>query len=162
MFATARKTPMKPFLISVALFTSLLCLSGCSTSTPVMAATGGVYTVTKTGTTSFTPVGNLRTQAYREANEFAAKKGMVAEVVSVNETAAGFAKFGGCAGWKPAPPTAARCPRVRLFLRLSGFGVPWCFGTYAGKDRTHFEPDPAGAGGDCGNSDCNSDGSGSD
>lgn len=84
---------MKPFLIPVVVFTSLLCLSGCSTSTPVMAAAGGVYTVTKTGTTGFTPVGNLRTQAYREANEFAVKKGMVAEVVSVNETAAGFAKW---------------------------------------------------------------------
>ncbi len=84
---------MKPFLISVAVFTSLLCLSGCSTSTPVMAAAGGVYTVTKTGTTGFTPLGNLRIQAYKEANEFAANKGMVAEVVSVNETAAGFVKW---------------------------------------------------------------------
>lgn len=84
---------MKALLISVAVFTSLLCLSGCSTSTPVMAAAGGVYTVTKTGTTGFTPLGNLRIQAYKEANEFAAKKGMVAEVVSVNETAAGFAKW---------------------------------------------------------------------
>ena len=58
-----------------------------------MAAVGGVYTVTKTGTTGFTPVGTLRKQAYKEANDFAASKGMVAEVVSVNETAAGFAKW---------------------------------------------------------------------
>lgn len=52
-----------------------------------------VYTVTKTGTTGLTPVGSLRKQAYKEANEFAVSKGMVAEVVSVNETAAGFAKW---------------------------------------------------------------------
>ncbi len=58
-----------------------------------MAAVGGTYTVTKTGTTGFTPVGTLRKQAYQEANDFAARKGMVAEVVSVNETAAGFAKW---------------------------------------------------------------------
>lgn len=84
---------MKPILIFIVLLTGLMLQSGCSTTSPVMAATGGVYTVTKTGTTGFTPVGTLRKQAYKEANDFATSKGMVAEVVSVNETAAGFAKW---------------------------------------------------------------------
>jgi hypothetical protein len=84
---------MKSILIVIAVLTTLVLQTGCSTTSPVMAAAGGVYTVTKTGTTGFTPVGSLRKQAYKEANEFAASKGMVAEVVSVNETAAGFAKW---------------------------------------------------------------------
>lgn len=58
-----------------------------------MAASGGMFTITKTGTTGFTPVGVLRKEAYEEANRFAASKGMVAEVVSANEVAAGFAKW---------------------------------------------------------------------
>lgn len=84
---------MRTVIITIALLTSVLFQSACSTTSPVMAAAGGIYTVTKTGTTGFTPVGSLRKQAYREANDFAARKGMVAEVVSVNETAAGFAKW---------------------------------------------------------------------
>jgi hypothetical protein len=58
-----------------------------------MASSGGTYTVTKTGTTGFTPLGSLRSGAYEAANKFAASKGMVAEVVSVNETPQGFARW---------------------------------------------------------------------
>ena len=58
-----------------------------------MPATGGAYTVTKSGTTGFTPLGVLRKEAYEEANKFAESKGMVAEVISVNEVPAGFARW---------------------------------------------------------------------
>lgn len=84
---------MKPILKVIVLLTVLVMQSGCSTTSPIMSSAGEVYTVTKTGTTGFTPVGTLRKQAYKKANEFAASKGMIAEVVSVNETAAGFAKW---------------------------------------------------------------------
>lgn len=68
-------------------------LSGCSTGSAVMASSGGAYTITKSGTTGFTPLGVLRKEAYEEANNFAASKGMVAEVISVNEVPAGFARW---------------------------------------------------------------------
>lgn len=58
-----------------------------------MAASGGAYTVTRSGTTGFTPLGVLRKEAYEEASRFAASKGMVAEVISVNEVPAGFARW---------------------------------------------------------------------
>jgi hypothetical protein len=67
--------------------------SGCTTTSSVMAAPGGTYTVTKAGTTGFTSVGTLKKDAYDAANEFAASKGMIAEVIAVNETPAGFARF---------------------------------------------------------------------
>lgn len=84
---------LKVMLTVNAVLTTLLLQSGCSTTSPIMLSAGEVYTVTKTGTTGFTPVGTLRAQAYKKANEFAASKGMVAEVVSVNEIGAGFAKW---------------------------------------------------------------------
>lgn len=58
-----------------------------------MAVSGGAYTVTKSGTTGFTPLGVIRKEAYEEVNQFAASKGMVAEVISVNEVPAGFARW---------------------------------------------------------------------
>lgn len=67
--------------------------AGCTTTSEVMAATGGAYTVTKAGKTGFTSLGSLRKDAYEDANEFAKSKGMIAEVISVNETPAGFARF---------------------------------------------------------------------
>jgi hypothetical protein len=69
-----------------------LALCGCTTGSTVMAASGGAYTVTRSGTTGFTPLGVLRKEAYEEASRFAASKGMVAEVISVNEVPAGFAR----------------------------------------------------------------------
>ena len=69
----------------------VLTLSSCSTSTPVMSAGGGQYVISQSGTTGFTPLGPLRSGAYDKANRFAASKGGVAEIISVNETPAGFA-----------------------------------------------------------------------
>lgn len=73
----------------------VLCFAfaGCTTTSEVMAATGGAYTITKAGKTGFTSLGSLRKDAYAEANEFAKSKGMIAEVISVNETPAGFGRF---------------------------------------------------------------------
>lgn len=66
-------------------------LTACTMSTPVMSRGGGVYTVSQSGTTGFTPLGVLRAGAYGKANTFAAASGGIAEIVSVNETPAGFA-----------------------------------------------------------------------
>lgn len=81
-----------PILLSFAL-ASLVLSTGCTTGTQVMAMSGGVYTVTRSGQSGFTSVGALRKQAYDEANQFAASKGKIAEVISVNETPTGFARF---------------------------------------------------------------------
>lgn len=56
-----------------------------------MSAGGGQYVISQSGTTGFTPLGPLRSGAYDKANRFAASKGGVAEIISVNETPAGFA-----------------------------------------------------------------------
>jgi len=79
--------------IIIAMAACVATFTGCSTGTPVVAASGGAYTVTKSGTTGFTPLGVLRKKAYKEANRFAASKGMVVEVISVNEVPAGFARW---------------------------------------------------------------------
>jgi hypothetical protein len=56
-----------------------------------MSAGGDAFVVSETGTTGYTPLGTLRARAYENANEFAASRGGIAEVISVNETPAGFA-----------------------------------------------------------------------
>jgi len=78
-------------LLPFILLPIILTLSSCSTSTPVMSAGGDQYVVSQSGTTGFTPLGPLRSGAYEKANQFAASKGGIAEIVSVNETPAGFA-----------------------------------------------------------------------
>ncbi len=85
------KTPH--LAVIVAVVCCVLALTGCTTSSGVMAASGGAYTVTKSGKTGFTPLGSLRKDAYEEARAFAASKGMEAEVISVNEVPAGFARW---------------------------------------------------------------------
>ena len=77
------------------LFCALLAptMVGCSTTSAVMRAPGETYTVMKSGKTGFTPLGSLKKKAYKEANRFAASKGMAAEVISVNEVPAGFARW---------------------------------------------------------------------
>ena len=84
---------LKGIISAVVIIASVSVWSSCSTSTPVMAASGGMFTVTKTGTTGFTPLGVLRKEAYEEADRYASSRGMSAEVVSVNEVTAGFAKW---------------------------------------------------------------------
>lgn len=76
---------------TIILIVTSIILVGCSTSTPIMSAGGDVFMVSETGTTGYTPLGTLRSRAYKSANEFAAQRGGIAEVVSVNETPAGFA-----------------------------------------------------------------------
>ena len=71
----------------------LALLSGCSTRAPVMSMGNDVYTVSKTGTTGFTPLGRLRKGAYDIANDYADKQKKVAEVISVNEVPQGFGRF---------------------------------------------------------------------
>lgn len=80
-------------LFAIATITLSSAFTGCTTTSSIMAASGGAYTVTKAGKSGFTSLGSLRKDAYEEANEFAESKGMVAEVISVNEVPAGFARF---------------------------------------------------------------------
>lgn len=82
-----------PLAAAIAIAACMLAFSGCTTGSTVMAASGGAYTITKSGTTGFTPLGVLRKEAYEEANRFAESKGMIAEVISVNEVPAGFARW---------------------------------------------------------------------
>lgn len=91
-------------LLGLAVFVSLF--TGCTTSSPVMASAGGTYTVSKSGQSGFIPLGTLRRQAFEEANEFAAKRGKMAEVVSVYETPQSFGVF----------------PKVDLVFRLVNDG----------------------------------------
>ena len=70
-----------------------LLLGGCTSPSTVMPMQNGVYTISKSAPTGFTPLGAIRKAAYEEVKEFAASKGKVAQIVSVNEVAAGFAKW---------------------------------------------------------------------
>jgi len=58
-----------------------------------MSGQGGIYIITKSGTTGFTPLGVLRNEAFKEVNRFADEKKKIAEIVSVNEVPAGFARW---------------------------------------------------------------------
>lgn len=58
-----------------------------------MPMQGGIYTLSKSAPTGFTPLGVIRKAAYEEINSFAKSNGKVAQVVSVNEVPAGFAKW---------------------------------------------------------------------
>ena len=84
---------MKSVLKISAVLISFFLLVGCTTGTGVMASSGGIYTVTKSGQSGFVSLGSLRKEAYDEANQFAASKGMIAEVISVNEIPTGFMIF---------------------------------------------------------------------
>jgi hypothetical protein len=84
---------MRPLFFALPLSLLLAALTGCTTSSAIMPASGGAYTITKSGTTGFTPLGVLRKEAYEAANTFAAAKGMVAEVLTVNDVPAGFGRW---------------------------------------------------------------------
>jgi hypothetical protein len=84
---------MKKFIYLSAVAILLAILSGCSTRAPVMSMGNDVYTVSKAGTTGFTPLGRLRQGAYDIANEYALEKRKTAEVISVNEVPQGFGRF---------------------------------------------------------------------
>ncbi len=75
------------------LFCVVTLFCGCSSTSHIMAATGGAYTVSISGTTGFTPLGRLRKRAYEEANQFAQSKGKIAEVISVNEIPEAFGRW---------------------------------------------------------------------
>jgi hypothetical protein len=53
----------------------------------------GEYIVTRSGDTGFTPVGKLRRKVMEDVNRYASQRGLVPEIVSVNEVAAGFGIF---------------------------------------------------------------------
>jgi len=57
----------------------------------VMPMGNGIYTLSKHGSTGFTSLGKLRKKAYEAAKEYAKQNNATAEVISVNETKAGFA-----------------------------------------------------------------------
>ncbi len=77
----------------IAWLLGIILLTGCTSVSPVMPAAGGAYTLTRSASTGFTSLGALRTQAYQDAQKFAAERGMVAEIIAVNEIPAGFAQW---------------------------------------------------------------------
>lgn len=94
------------FFLLLGLAISMPMFTSCTTSSPVMASAGGTYTVSKSGQSGFIPLGTLRRQAFEEANEFATKRGKIAEVVAVYETPQSFGVF----------------PKVDLVFRLVSDG----------------------------------------
>ena len=68
-------------------------LSACTTLTPVMRTGDGEYIVTRSGDTGFTPVGKLRRKAVEDVNRYASERGLIPEIISVNEVPAGFGIF---------------------------------------------------------------------
>ncbi len=82
------------FILSIALAVFILpivAFSQISSNSSVMPMGNGIYIVSKHGSTGFTPLGKLRKKAYDAANDFAKENNAIAEVVSVNETKAGYA-----------------------------------------------------------------------
>jgi hypothetical protein len=70
-----------------------LLLSACTTLTPVMRTGDGEYIVSRSGDTGFTPVGKLRRKAVEDVNRYASERGLIPEIISVNEVPAGFGIF---------------------------------------------------------------------
>lgn len=71
----------------------MMILNGCTSSSAVMPMSNGVYTLTKSAPTGFTPLGTIRRAAYEDIREFADSKGKAAQLISVNEVPAGFARW---------------------------------------------------------------------
>ncbi len=84
---------MKHMILFLCILSLAPLLAGCSTGSGIVTVGKDSYTVVKSGTTGFTPLGVLKSRAYKEANAFAQKKAKVMEVISVNEIPAGFAKW---------------------------------------------------------------------
>ena len=72
---------------------AFLFLSACTTLTPVMRTGDGEYIVSRSGDTGFTPVGKLRRKAVEDVNRYAGERGLIPEIISVNEVPAGFGIF---------------------------------------------------------------------
>lgn len=72
---------------------ALLVLSGCTSTSGVMPFSQDTYTVVQRGQTGFTSTGALKTAAYKEANDFAQRRGKQIEITEVIEKPAGFAKW---------------------------------------------------------------------
>lgn len=76
------------------LLVSVVVLSGCaSTSSGVIAYGPDTFTVVQAGKSGFTSTADLKTAAYKEANEYAASKGKQIEIIDVSEKPAGFGKM---------------------------------------------------------------------
>jgi hypothetical protein len=58
-----------------------------------MSTGHGEYIVSRSGDSGFIAVGKLRRQAMEDVNNYASQRNAVAEVISVNEVAAGFGIF---------------------------------------------------------------------
>ena len=67
--------------------------TACTTLTPVMSTGKGEYIVSRSGDSGFIAVGKLRQKAMADVNDYATQHNAVAEVISVNEVAAGFGVF---------------------------------------------------------------------
>ena len=71
----------------------MVAITGCTSPSALMPMSNGVYTLTKSAPTGFTPLGTIRKESYKDIREFAESKEKVAQVISVNEVPAGFARW---------------------------------------------------------------------
>ena len=83
---TKRLTPLFPLML-------FILFPACTTLTPVMRTGDGEYIVSRSGDTGFTPVGKLRRKAVEDVNRYAGERGLIPEIISVNEVPAAFGIF---------------------------------------------------------------------
>jgi hypothetical protein len=83
---------MKLFGLGFMVVVALL-VSSCTSSSGVVPFGPGVFTVVKGGKTGFSSLATLKTEAYKEANDFAVSHGKQIEIISVDEKPAGFGKW---------------------------------------------------------------------
>jgi len=66
---------------------------GCTSKSVVMPMGNGIYTMSKSSPTAFTPLNTIKNDAFDEINEKAKRENKVVQIVSVNEVPPGFGRW---------------------------------------------------------------------
>jgi hypothetical protein len=70
-----------------------LVILGCTSKSIVMPMDNGVFSISKSAPTSFTPLDVIKNDAFEEINERAKKENKIVQIISVNEIPAGFGRW---------------------------------------------------------------------
>ena len=81
---------MKKYIYT--LLISLIFL-GCTSKSIVMPMENGIFSMSKSAPTGFTPLSVIKNDAFKEINERAKRENKVLQIVSVNEVPAGFGRW---------------------------------------------------------------------
>ncbi|MBU1215853.1 SHOCT domain-containing protein [bacterium] len=79
--------------ISVLILIIGLVFIGCTSKSIVMPMENGVYSISKSAPTGFTPLSVIKNDAFEEVNQRAKQEDKVVEIISVNEVPAGFGRW---------------------------------------------------------------------